>query len=71
MRLNESETSYLHKNADSTTIVLSGEKGWVSSMVPQERRKSCDHQCHIGELCLEIPVMSFNLASVLDSKTRS
>lgn len=32
MRLNESESSYFHKNANSTTAALSGDNGWVSSM---------------------------------------
>lgn len=30
---NESENSYLHKNAKSTIVALSGENGWVPSMV--------------------------------------
>ena len=41
MRLNESQNSYLHKNANSTTVALSGENGWVSSMASLggEKRK--------------------------------
>lgn len=38
--LNESENSYLHKNANSTIVALSGEKGRVSAVVSPGGKKS-------------------------------
>lgn len=47
---NESENSYLHKNANSTIVALSGGNGLVSSMVSLERKKtSVTTQCYIQE----------------------
>lgn len=49
--LNESENSYLHKNANSTIVALSGKNGRVSSVVSLAGKKinSCDHQCYVQE----------------------
>lgn len=69
MRLNESENSHLHKNANST-LALSGGNG------PPRREESSVATNVIlkkkaEELCLEIQVMSLNLACVLVSNNIS
>ena len=71
--LNESENSYLHKNASSTIAALLGENGWVSSMVSLGGKKTSMATNAIfkkkaEELRLETQVISFHPACVLVSK---
>lgn len=68
--LNESDSSYLHENANSTIVALSGENGRVSSVVNPGGKKptvttSAIFKKKAKELCLGTQVISLNLACVL------